>query len=85
MTAIRKVRLAVPPSIAVSNECKIVRQCPLSAPRFALACHWRRDADGRLICVWQREPLSRACFDPEPHQDCPESALTEGSDGRAVA
>jgi hypothetical protein len=27
---------------------------PRLAPgRPALACHWRRDADGRLACVWE--------------------------------
>jgi hypothetical protein len=53
MNAIRQTRSAVRPSFAISNECKIVRLCPLSSGTV-LACRWRRQSDGRLTCVWLR-------------------------------
>ncbi len=51
MNAIRKLRPAIAPGPAVSNDCKIVRLCPPSM-RTVLACRWQREADGRLTCVW---------------------------------
>jgi hypothetical protein len=53
MKAIRKTRPAMLPGLTASNDCKIVRLCPQSA-RSVLASRWRREADGRLTCVWQR-------------------------------
>ena len=41
-----------------------VRRAPNHAP---LTCVWRRDAEGRLVRVWGRQPRPPAAFeDPAP-------------------
>jgi hypothetical protein len=76
MNAIRQFRSAVRPSLVVANDCRVVRLCPPSV-RIALACRWRQEPDGRLTCIWQREPLASMTFDPEQMQNCHLDGLTE--------
>ena len=72
MNAVHNLRPAMAPGLAVPNDCKVVRLCPKSA-RTILACCWRRDADGRLTCVWRRvaslpyAPLHGAVTDNNEH------------------
>jgi hypothetical protein len=52
------VRLAVARGILAANESNIVflfahDPIPVSAQR--LVCHWHRDADSRLVCVWESD------------------------------
>ena len=30
---------------------------PLTAHRQPLVCHWRRDADGRLVAIWETDAV----------------------------
>jgi len=55
--AILAVRPAAPPGIVSRNGAttNLVRLFGLDRPpvgRPQLVCHWRRDADGRLACIW---------------------------------
>lgn len=67
-TAILYLRLAARPGIAHATEATsdFVRlfaldDC-LSDGRSPLICHWQRDADGRLACIWEPD------IQPVPHR-----------------
>jgi hypothetical protein len=56
--AILDVRPAAPPGIVppLSAATNLVRLFALDrapAGRRRLVCHWRRDAAGRLACIWE--------------------------------
>jgi hypothetical protein len=54
--AILAVRPApVPGIVSPEGAAELVRVFALERPpaRRQLVCHWRRDADGRLTCVWE--------------------------------
>jgi hypothetical protein len=56
--AILDVRPAVRPGIvpttgATTNLVRLFALDHLPAGRRRLVCHWRRDADGRLACIWE--------------------------------
>lgn len=65
MNAIRLISSAVRPAPVHSNQHpandhKVVRLRPSSARislTCVLACRWRQEPDGRLTCLWQREPI----------------------------
>jgi hypothetical protein len=43
----------VPPQGATPNLVRLFALDCLPAGRRTLVCHWRRDADGRLTCIWE--------------------------------
>jgi hypothetical protein len=43
----------VPPKGATTNLVRLFVLDRLQAGRRTLVCHWRRDADGRLACIWE--------------------------------
>jgi hypothetical protein len=56
--AILDVRPAAPPGIvppmgAATILVRLFALDRLPAGRRRLVCHWRRDADGRLACIWE--------------------------------
>jgi hypothetical protein len=56
--AILAVRLAAPPGIvsrngATTNLVHLFGLDRLPVGRRQLVCHWHRDADGRLACIWE--------------------------------
>jgi hypothetical protein len=54
--AILAVRPAAAPGlVSPEGAAELVRLVALDRPpvRRQLVCHWRRDADGRLACVWE--------------------------------
>lgn len=65
MNTIRLISSAVRPGPVHSNEHhanehNVVRLHPSSARTSltcVLACRWQQEPDGRLTCVWQREPI----------------------------
>jgi hypothetical protein len=58
--AILDVRPAAPPGtvpaqVAATDLVRLFALDRLPVRRRRLACHWRRDADGRLACTWERD------------------------------
>jgi hypothetical protein len=43
----------VPPKGATSDLARLFALDCRPASRRQLVCHWRRDADGRLACIWE--------------------------------
>jgi hypothetical protein len=44
---------SVPPTGATTNLVRLFALDSRQAGRRTLVCHWRRDADGRLACIWE--------------------------------
>jgi hypothetical protein len=44
---------AVPAQGATTDLVRLFALDRLPGRRRRLACHWRRDADGRLVCTWE--------------------------------
>ncbi|MGO8915735.1 MAG: hypothetical protein ACLQJR_07500 [Stellaceae bacterium] len=45
----------VPPKTAARDLARLFALDRLLSGRRRLVCHWHRDADGRLACVWEPE------------------------------
>jgi hypothetical protein len=43
----------LPPPVAVRDLAQLFALDRLSHVRRRLVCHWHRDGDGRLACVWE--------------------------------
>ena len=66
-TAILDLRPAARPGIAHAREATsdfvgLFALDRVSDGRRQLACHWQRDTDGRLACVWEPD------ISPVPHR-----------------
>ena len=44
---------SVPPKGATTNLVRLFALDRLPAGGRRLVCHWRRDPDGRLACIWE--------------------------------
>ena len=74
------VRPAVAPGIVAPNASNLVFLFPLDPiPVLAqrLVCHWHRDADSRLVCVW--EPDISTIPHPRSERTCPAVSSRDGS------
>jgi hypothetical protein len=52
----------VPPKGATTNLVRLFALDRRPVGRQPLACRWRRDADGRLACIWEPDGA------PAPHR-----------------
>jgi hypothetical protein len=43
---------------ATRDMVRLLRLDRLQVGSMRLVCRWHRDLDGRLVCVWEREPTS---------------------------
>jgi len=59
---------SVPPNGATNNLVRLFALDRPPAGRRRLVCHWHRDANGRLACIWEPD------IGPVPHRRSDESA-----------